>query len=98
MENKYLLDNKRWHFATSIKDTLEIETEVPEMGIKSKTMFIYKDSPIALAIAQFIHNQIVSHRGADTCYVVSLNFIYIHGRKNLFEKNKCKLHQMQKTK
>ena len=86
MENKYLLDNKRWHFATSIKDTLEIETEVLEMGIKSKTIFIDKDSPIALAIAQFIHDQIVSHRGADTCYVVSLNFIYIHGGKTLFEK------------
>ena len=86
IENKYLIDNKRWHYTNSIVDTLEIQSKVPEMGIRSRTIFIDKDSPVALTIAQFIHDQVASHRGADTCYVISLNFIYIYGGKALFEK------------
>ena len=73
------------------------------MGIKSKTMFIDKDSPVALIIAQFIHDQVASHRGADTCYVISLNFIYIYGGKALFEKvcancTKCKRQNKKRLK
>ena len=103
IENKYLIDNKRWHYAASITDTLEIQNETPEIGIKCKTMFIDKDSPIALTIAQFIHDQIAVHRGADTCYVISLNFIYIHGGKALFEKvcancTKCKRQNKKRLK
>ena len=81
-----LIDNHRMHNSCSIIDLLETSEPVPELGIRSKALFLDNDSPVAVAIAIHIHEKIAIHRGGDFCTALSLNFIFIYKAQELFYK------------
>ena len=80
-----LVDNHRMHNACSIIDLLETNQPVPELGIRSKALFLDSNSPVAIAIAIYIHEKIAIHRGGDFCTAISLNHVYIYKAQELFQ-------------
>ena len=81
-----LVSRNRWRETCTIKDTLEIDVEIPNFGIRSNAPYIDRNCPVAIALAQHVHTHVTPHRGSEFCQLASLNFIEIYQGQRLFEK------------
>ena len=54
-------------------------------GVNFKVPVIDRYSPLALSLASYLHYQVVKHRGSETSYRMSLQFVRIIGGRELFK-------------
>ena len=77
-----ILDGQTIRALGGLEEVVNLETIT---GIKFSVPLVDKHSPLAVSIATHLHYNVVKHKGTETTYRMSLQYVKILGRKALLK-------------
>ena len=89
-----LTDDQSIRIVGGLEDIIDLETFT---GINFKVPIVDKFSPLAVSIANHLHQNVTKHKGVETTYRMSLEYVRILGGRSLFKmlRDECAFCQKQ---
>ena len=86
LQDGVLLSKSRIIDGMNFLQTADLDTmNLSDLGIKTKIPVIDRFSPLAYSIAQYIHWEVIRHKGMETCLRASLEHVHILKGMSLFK-------------